>query len=496
MKNRLLFASSGEPIAFVEGEHVFALDGVWTGFTPDGTSLYDATGRYIGMFLNDGRIAIDATRAAPKDLPPPEAVAPTKLPSSIPHRPPFPKLPSPYKEAILIGADGTTRPLTFVATQIAVLSLAIFGTVFLVWQLTSGTESTNRLIAKLEPILLGFVAFGMSVALAAIFIIVRGLTRRQIRILLVGTKQQRAEICQLLSDVGLSKFRLSQVESEATPLTPADPVIRTYADNRRFDYVLIANLMEPKTGTFKNWNFGTEVGLPPRSKICDIPTLVEKSQGRILPSHPSTTSLFSSLAEKPIAANSLLRRGLDILVALVLIFFAAPLMAVTALMIRIESRGPVMYRQERIGIHGHKFYIIKFRSMRTDVERDGKPKWASGYDSRVTRVGSIIRRLRIDELPQLFNVLRGDMSVVGPRPERPFFVEQLEQELPNYRWRHLVKPGITGWAQVRYQYGATVEDSHEKLAYDLYYIKNRTLPLDLLILLETVGTVITGRGAR
>jgi exopolysaccharide biosynthesis polyprenyl glycosylphosphotransferase len=171
-------------------------------------------------------------------------------------------------------------------------------------------------------------------------------------------------------------------------------------------------------------------------------------------------------------------------------------MLVTAALIKLESRGPVFYRQERVGLEGSSFYVTKFRSMRTDAEKDGKPRWASANDDRVTRVGNVIRRVRIDELPQLFNVLRGDMSLVGPRPERPFFVEQLTQEIPFYALRHSVKPGVTGWAQVRYHYGSTVEDSLQKLQFDLYYVKNHTLFLDLVVLLETVGVVLTGKGAR
>ncbi len=171
-------------------------------------------------------------------------------------------------------------------------------------------------------------------------------------------------------------------------------------------------------------------------------------------------------------------------------------MLAAAGLIRFESRGPVLYRQERVGQNGRTFSIAKFRSMRTDAEKDGQPRWASANDSRVTRVGQVIRRLRIDELPQLFNVLRGDMSLVGPRPERPFFVEQLTQEIPFYALRHSVKPGVTGWAQVRYPYGATVEDSQEKLQFDLYYVKNHTLFLDLVVLVETIGVVLTGKGAR
>jgi len=133
--------------------------------------------------------------------------------------------------------------------------------------------------------------------------------------------------------------------------------------------------------------------------------------------------------------------------------------------------------------------------MRTDAEKDGKPRWATKNDSRVTRVGQLIRKTRIDELPQLFNVLGGDMSLVGPRPERPFFVEQLTNEIPYYAVRHSLKPGVTGWAQVRYQYGSTIEDAQEKLQYDLYYVKNHSLLLDLVVLFETVGVVLTGKGA-
>jgi len=149
-----------------------------------------------------------------------------------------------------------------------------------------------------------------------------------------------------------------------------------------------------------------------------------------------------------------------------------------------------------VGADGSTFMVAKFRSMRTDAEKDGQPRWASLQDDRVTRVGNFIRKLRIDELPQLFNVLGGSMSLVGPRPERPFFVEQLTQEIPYYAVRHSVKPGLTGWAQVRYQYGSTVEDSMEKLQYDLYYVKNHSLFLDIVVLIETVGVVLTGKGAR
>ena len=195
-------------------------------------------------------------------------------------------------------------------------------------------------------------------------------------------------------------------------------------------------------------------------------------------------------------ARTAVKRLFDIVCALVLLVLALPIMLVTAILVILESGFPVIYRQERVGLNGRLFNVIKFRSMGTDAEKDGKPRWATGNDSRVTRVGRFIRKTRIDELPQLFSVLKGDMSLVGPRPERPFFVDQLTREIPFYAVRHSVKPGVTGWAQVRYHYGASVEDSAEKLQYDLYYVKNNTLFLDLVILFETVGVVLTGKGAQ
>lgn len=193
--------------------------------------------------------------------------------------------------------------------------------------------------------------------------------------------------------------------------------------------------------------------------------------------------------------RTLVKRIFDIVCASILILLALPIMAVAAIAIVAENGFPILYRQERVGLNGRLFNVIKFRSMRRDAEKDGKPIWATAQDDRVTKVGKIIRKLRIDELPQLFSVLKGDMSLVGPRPERPFFVDQLTKEIPFYAVRHSVKPGVTGWAQVRYHYGATVEDSAEKLQYDLYYVKNHSLFLDLLVLFDTVGVVLTGKGA-
>ena len=189
------------------------------------------------------------------------------------------------------------------------------------------------------------------------------------------------------------------------------------------------------------------------------------------------------------------RRLTDVVFASVGLLLSLPMMALVAVAIKLDSRGPVYYTQERVGLHDRVFRIIKFRSMTVDAERDG-PVWAGESDPRVTRVGRIIRKLRIDELPQFINVLRGEMSFIGPRPERPVFVEYLAKEIPYYGQRHLLKPGLTGWAQVRRGYGASLEDALEKLQYDLYYLKNQSPLLDAIILVETVRIVLFGRGAR
>ncbi|MBI5256441.1 MAG: TIGR03013 family PEP-CTERM/XrtA system glycosyltransferase [Burkholderiales bacterium] len=231
-------------------------------------------------------------------------------------------------------------------------------------------------------------------------------------------------------------------------------------------------------------------------RVFDITTYFERMLGQIRIDYVNAGWLIFGDGFNQGLYRTTVKRAFDILCSLVLITLAAPVMVFTAIAIKLESRGPIFYRQERVGANSRVFKVNKFRSMRTDAEKDGKPVWAAAQDSRVTRVGNIIRRTRIDELPQLFNVLKGEMSLVGPRPERPYFVEQLTQEIPYYAVRHSIKPGVTGWAQVKYQYGSTVEDSAEKLQYDLYYVKNHSLFLDFVILFETVGVVLTGKGAR
>jgi sugar transferase (PEP-CTERM system associated) len=193
--------------------------------------------------------------------------------------------------------------------------------------------------------------------------------------------------------------------------------------------------------------------------------------------------------------KSLFREVIHRLLAILGLIVSLPIGLITAILIKVESRGPVFYRQDRVGKNGKVFKVIKFRSMRTDAEKDG-PVWALANDNRVTFVGKIIRKIRVDEIPQFWNIIRGEMMFVGPRPERPHFIEQLAEEIQFYEHRHLTAPGLTGWAQIKYPYGASVEDARQKLQYDLYYTKNQSLALDFVIVSETVKTVLFGKGGR
>jgi sugar transferase (PEP-CTERM system associated) len=194
------------------------------------------------------------------------------------------------------------------------------------------------------------------------------------------------------------------------------------------------------------------------------------------------------------SARQALKRTFDILSSALLLILVSPVMLLTAIAIKLDSRGPVLYRQERVGLRGRSFMCTKFRSMSVDAEQDGVARWASKNDPRVTRIGAFLRKSRIDELPQLWSVFTGEMSLVGPRPERPAFVEELKEQIPFYEIRHTVKPGITGWAQVRYHYGASMDDARRKHQFDLYYVKNNSLVLDLLVLVETVSVIVFREG--
>jgi len=231
--------------------------------------------------------------------------------------------------------------------------------------------------------------------------------------------------------------------------------------------------------------------------VNDFSSFVERETGRVdLDTVNPSWLIFSDGFSSGRMVSSAAKRLFDIAASLLLLFFTLPVIALFAALVKLDSKGPAFYRQTRVGLYGQNFALIKLRSMRTDAEADGKAVFAAANDPRITGIGRFIRKLRIDELPQAWSVLKGQMSFVGPRPERPEFVADLEDKLDYYAERHMVKPGITGWAQINYPYGANLEDSRHKLEYDLYYAKNYTPFLDLLILLQTLRVVLWHEGAR
>ena len=231
-------------------------------------------------------------------------------------------------------------------------------------------------------------------------------------------------------------------------------------------------------------------------QVTEFLSFCERESGRVdLEGLQPSWLIFSDGFRAGVVSRAV-KRIFDIVVSAATLALTLPLLAVTALLVKLADGGPILYSQERVGLFGKPFTLYKFRSMRVDAEPDGAPQWAAKGDARVTPIGAVIRKVRIDELPQLFNVLKGDMSFIGPRPERPYFVEQLAPQIPFYGERHAVKPGITGWAQINHPYGASLQDARGKLAFDLYYVKNHSLMLDLVILIQTVRVVLLPSGAR
>ncbi len=328
----------------------------------------------------------------------------------------------------------------------------------------------------------------------------RELLKRRVLVLGVGQNAKRIE--ELQQQAGTSflvvgYLQLHEQEQCQTPPTKQLHVISSlaeFASRWRIDEIVVApddrrkgfpaeQILECKIKGFK---------------ISGFLHFYERETGKIQLDALRPSNLIFARGFRRVLLKQALKRLFDMAASLLLLALTWPLMLGATLAIWIESgfRGPILYRQIRVGLNEHPFEVIKFRSMRTDAEQDGVARWAQANDQRITRVGAVLRDSRIDELPQLFNVLRGDMSFVGPRPERPQFVAELCKKIPFYSIRHMTKPGITGWAQICYPYGASEEDAREKLEYDLYYIKNYSFFFDLLILLQTAHTVLWGRGAR
>jgi len=236
-----------------------------------------------------------------------------------------------------------------------------------------------------------------------------------------------------------------------------------------------------------------QLSLTGKVNIEEGASFYERVTGRVSLNMIRPSWLIFSSRGRQARISGIARNIVHRIVAMIGGVLSIPFAVVTAILIKLESPGPILYKQERVGKNGQPFTLMKFRSMRTDAEKAG-PVWASQDDDRTTRVGKIIRKLRIDEIPQFWNIFRGEMDFVGPRPERQHFVSQLAQEIPYYEQRHLIAPGLTGWAQIKYPYGASIEDARQKLQYDLYYIKNQSLVLDAIILFETIKIILFGRG--
>jgi sugar transferase (PEP-CTERM system associated) len=321
------------------------------------------------------------------------------------------------------------------------------------------------------------------------------------RVLIVGTGKEARDVDADISKLGGLGYEVvgfypagptpSEVDERRT--LSADMDLNTLVSTLRVDEVVVA-LREQRGGVLP-----LESLLDCRVKgipVIDLAGFYERSRSEVPIDHLKTSWLLYGHGFSQGTARTIIKRGFDLLAACTLIALTWPLMIIAAIAIRLETPGGVIFRQERTGLGGRVFTCFKFRSMGKDAEKNGVAVWAKTNDVRITRVGQFIRKTRIDELPQLFNVLRGDMSLVGPRPERPTFVEQLKNEIPFYDIRHTVKPGLTGWAQVRFSYGASIEDSRRKLQFDLYYVKNHSLFLDMLTLFETVRVVVFREGSR
>jgi sugar transferase (PEP-CTERM system associated) len=321
------------------------------------------------------------------------------------------------------------------------------------------------------------------------------------RVLILGTGADAASVEEELHKTGVPGLHVVgfyPIESEEN-IVPTHRILSSALSVtetvRRYDVHEIIVAVAERRGGVVPWNNLLHcklVGI----KVLDLSAFFERCWGQVRIESLRASWFIYGDGFRQGLARTIIKRTFDIVVSASLLILALPVMILTAIAIMLESGRPVIYWQERVGQGGQNFNVYKFRSMLTDAESDGKPRWAQANDDRVTRVGRFIRKTRIDELPQLFNVLKGDMSLVGPRPERPFFVRQLEQQLPFYEVRHSVKPGVTGWAQVCYEYGASVDDAANKLRYDLYYVKNHSLFLDVLVLFKTIRVVLTGHGSR
>ena len=328
-----------------------------------------------------------------------------------------------------------------------------------------------------------------------------GSLKLQERILVVGTGDTARKVVRQILDQREFAYRvIGFIDDDANRIgerivnpgivgTPAD--IASLIDRHRVDRIIVG--LSDRRGKLPVEELlrAKMAGV----RVEDATTTYERITGKILIDDLRPSWLIFSDGFRVSRITRWLKRTIDLVLSLVIGLLSLPMMALTAIAIVLDTGLPILYCQERVGENGKAFTLCKFRSMRTDAEKAGTPLWAKDGDDRITRVGRFIRKTRLDELPQIWNVIRGDMSFVGPRPERPFFVAELSKAIPFYQQRHAVKPGLTGWAQVKYRYGSSLEDAMEKLRYDLYYIKHLSIFFDLTIVFDTVKVVLFGKGA-
>ncbi len=336
----------------------------------------------------------------------------------------------------------------------------------------------------------GIILFGIITMFQIVFryVVIMGVVEKQ-KIIFIGENDYTGDLLESIREDG--QYRLVEFLKNTDVVNLRKELLKTYemrkpdimvdfTENLLMDPKVVDKLLEYKLSGLQYYNYLE---------------FYETYENKLPVSHLSPKWFLENTGFEIYHNNFNLKakRLLDLFFALMIGIMTMPVMAVAAIIVKLESKGPVFFIQERVGEGNRKFNIVKFRSMTTDAEKDG-PKWASKNDNRVTKFGKLMRATRIDELPQLWNVLRGEMSFVGPRPEREFFIQQLEKEIPYYNLRHTVKPGLTGWAQVMYPYGASVDDAYRKLQYDLYYIKHHNIIFDMKVLLKTVTIVIFGKG--
>lgn len=404
--------------------------------------------------------------------------------------------------SLLYSVFGIYRSSSVSVSLAALLSrafLAVMVGAGIAYVAISSGGLTGRARELLFPVVV-YMLLGL-VLVRIVFLVVRRAVVGSPRVLIVGTGKEAMSIAADLRNPGRAHrsvvgFYPAGSEDEVAAgekVFTRDASVSSIVKRLQVDEVIVA-VREQRGGALPMDQL-LECRLQ-GTPVLDLAGFYERAKGQVPTESLKASWLVYGNGFVQGAVRTAVKRAFDVVSSATLLTLASPVMLVTALLIKLDSPGPVIYRQERVGLGGRGFMCLKFRSMRTDAERDGVARWATKNDARVTRVGAFIRKCRIDELPQLISVLKGEMSLVGPRPERPSFVEQLRGQIPFYDIRHSVKPGVTGWAQVRYSYGASVEDARRKHEFDLYYVKNNSLFLDILVLIETVSVVLFREGAQ